>query len=677
MAKKDFLFELGLEEMPPKLIEKALQSFKDSFIDEMSSLKISMEKIQTFATPRRLALFIKNLECQQEKQKINKKGPAIDAKKEAINGFARSCGVGVKELVADKKYYFFIDEQEGKNAKEFLPIAIKKAINKIPIKKPMYWGDGSYCFIRPVKWMVMLLDEDIIDTTIMGVKSSRLLHGLRNDAKPYIEIERANQYEKLMADNFQIDVDFSIRRNKIFQQINKLANENNANAIIDEELLNEVNFLVEHPLAFIGTFDKKFLTLPKEILISSMKKHQKYFHMMDAKNNLLPNFIAIANSKAKDLKNIINGNEMVVLPRLEDAKFFWEQDIAKSSQTRLLELEKVAFMDSLGSLANKSKRMASIAKLIAIEINENKEDCFRAALLSKTDLVSEVVNEFPNLQGIMGSYYALQEQENTNVVNAIREHYKPKFAGDEIPCDKVSMAVAIADKIDTITGVYYIGKQPSASKDPYALRRLALGLLRIFIEAKLNINLYNLIGKSLELHNDNVDEILINTIYQFMMERLKYYYADKNIDNNVFMSVLAINPKYPFEFDVKVKILNDFIKKTELTTLVEINKRINNILQKHEDKNETLVNPKLFIKIQEEKLLKAITTTKKALIKEKNYKKNIEKILKIETFVSDFFDNVMINYEDKAIRNNRIALIKELKKLFFYIGDISQLSQFK
>lgn len=677
MKRQDFLFELGMEEMPPKLIEKLSEDLKDNFIDELKLLKIAIGEVKAFSTPRRIALYIKDLECQQKNQKIEKKGPAIDSPKKAIEGFAKSCGINSKNLekdfVGNKQYYFFRYEKKVQTAEEFLPIVVNQAIKKIPIKKPMYWGDAKYCFIRPVKWLVMLLGKNIINAEIMGIESGRKTQGLRTDNPKCLSINEANQYQKLMFDNFQIEVDFTSRKNTIRQQIELLAKKNKAIAIIDDELLNEVCSLVEHPVVFLAKFNKKFLTLPEEVLISAMKKHQKYFHMTDINGNLLANFISVANTKSKDLSAIIKGNERVILPRLEDSDFFWKNDIAKSSEKRLLELENVLFMQSLGSIADKSRRMAKISEIVATEINVDKGFCIRAAILAKNDLVSEMVGEFADLQGVMGAYYAMKEGETKEIANAIKEHYKPRFAGDLIPDNKFAMVVAIADKIDTITAIYTIGKQPTGSKDPYALRRLALGLVRIFIESELDIDLKKLIKNSLKLHNNSNNKNLSDQIYQFIIQRLKSYYVEKGIDANVFRSVLAINPNSPFDLHKKVQTLDKFVKEKEVVDLIQLNKRICNILK--DCKNDITIDITLLTKDVEINIFEVIQKTREKLEKEKDYGQNIKTILEIKDVIYDFFDNATINHKDLNIRNNRMGLIKQLRDLFLYIGDISYLSK--
>ncbi|MCS5592091.1 MAG: glycine--tRNA ligase subunit beta [Gammaproteobacteria bacterium] len=676
MKTHDFLLELGTEELPPKLLKNLSNALRDNLVAELKSLDLTMGEIKAFATPRRLALSIANLQSEQEDQLIERKGPAVGSPERAIEGFARSNGVDIssleKQVLGDKEYYFFKSEKAGQKTEKLLPTAVEAAINNIPITRAMQWGDLDYSFVRPVHWLVMLLDSAIVPANIMGLDSGKITRGLRFTGKQLFEIPSANQYQRLMAEKAQIEVDFDTRKEMIRKQVNVVANSNNATAVIDESLLDEVCALVEYPRAFSGHFDEKFLAVPEEALISAMKSHQKYFHMIDKSGNLLPAFISVANIESSDLSVIVDGNERVIRPRLADSEFFWEKDKAKRLEQRLLDLDKVLFMKSLGSMADKAKRIEQLSSTIAKMIGVDAEDCARAGLLAKTDLLSEMVGEFADLQGVMGGYYARNDGESDAVADAIKEHYQPRFAGDALPSTPSGLVVAIADKLDTITGIYGIGQGPTGSKDPYALRRLALGLLRIFVEAKLDLNLKTLIEASLNLHTDSVDKTVAPAIYQFMMERLKAYYRDNKVDGSVFEAVLAVSPESPLDFHQRVEALNAFIQQSESSSLIEANKRIANMLKDYQGGAE--VDASLLLETAEISLFEATEVVSNQLSGQKDYQAIVASLVGLKEPIDSFFDNVMVNAEEPSLRKARLALISRVRSLFLSVADISYLS---
>ena len=676
MKTHDFLLELGTEELPPKLLKNLSNALKDNLVAELKSLDLTMGEVRAFATPRRLAVSISALCSEQEDRLIERKGPAVNAPEKAVEGFARSNGVGAealeKQTLGDKEYYFFKSKKIGEQTEKLLPAAVETAINNIPITRAMQWGDLDYSFVRPVHWLVMLLDDAVVKANIMGLESGNTTRGLRFTGEQLFEIPSAGQYQNLMAERAQIEVDFDVRKQMVREQVNAVAKSNNATAVIDESLLDEVCALVEYPRAFSGHFDEKFLDVPEEALISAMKAHQKYFHMIDENGHLLPAFISVANIESSDLSVIVDGNERVIRPRLADSEFFWAQDKAKRSDERLPALEKVLFMKSLGSMADKAKRIEQLSGAIAAMIGVDSVDCKRAGLLAKTDLLSEMVGEFADLQGVMGGYYARNDGESDAVADAIREHYQPRFAGDALPSTPCGLVVAIADKLDTITGIYGIGQGPTGSKDPYALRRLALGLLRIFVEAKLDLNLKTLIEASLNLHTESVDKTVSPAIYQFMMERLKAYYRDNKVDGSVFEAVLAVSPESPLDFHQRVEALNAFTQKSESSSLIEANKRIANMLKDYSGDSDA--NASLLIEASEISLFKATREVSDQLNGQKDYQAIVTSLVGLKDTIDAFFDNVMVNAEDPQLRKARLALISQVRSLFLSVADISYLS---
>ena len=676
MKTHDFLLELGTEELPPKLLLKLSKALKDNLSSELEKLSIKSDSIKAFATPRRLAISISELQSKQLDQIIEKKGPSIQSPEMAISGFAKSCGVDVSELekkeLGGKEYFYYSKEETGQSVSELLPEAIEKSIKDIPITRAMKWGSSDYSFVRPVHWLVIMLDKDIVPAKIMGLESNRITKGLRF-IDPIIELKHAKDYEQVMSDKAQILVDFAKRKELIRDQVLSVAQKNNAEVVIDESLLDEVCALVEYPRAFSGSFDKKFLDIPQEAIISAMKSHQKYFHLVDIQGQLLPLFISVANIESSNIKAIVDGNERVIHPRLADSEFFWNQDKAKKLEERLPDLDSVMFMKSLGSMGQKAKRIESLSSHISDLVGFDQKASARAGLLSKSDLLSEMVGEFADLQGIMGGYYATNDGETQAVSVAIREHYQPRFAGDKVPSTNEGLVVAIADKLDTISGIYGIGQAPTGSKDPYALRRLALGLLRILLEAKIELNLKSLIDYSLNLHLKEVDRSCSDDIYSFMMDRLKAYYKDANIDSNVYEAVLAVSPESPLDFHLRVEALNEFTQSENSKSLIEANKRIANILKDSNEKNETL-NPKILIDDSEIKLFNASESLSKKLSGSKDYQEVMKSLIDLKDSIDSFFDNVMVNTDDDKLKSSRLALIRKIRLLFLSVADISYLS---
>ena len=676
MKTHDFLLELGTEELPPKLLLKLSNSLRDNLSQELNKLNISSKTIKAFATPRRLAVSISELQSKQQDQIIEKKGPSTQSPEMAVNGFAKSCGVNVDELeikeLGGKEYFFYTKEEPGQEIRDLLPAIIEKSIKNIPITRAMKWGESDYSFVRPVHWLVVMLDKDIVKANIMGLESGRESKGLRFSGLN-LEFAHAKDYESMMNKEAKILVDFGKRKELIRSQILAVAENNNAEVVIDESLLDEVCALVEYPKAFSGGFDKKFLDVPQEAIISAMKSHQKYFHLIDKKGNLLPLFISVANIESSNIQAIIDGNERVIHPRLADSEFFWNQDKAIKLEDRLSDLESVMFMKSLGSMGQKVKRIEKLSSHISGLVGFDKKMAARAGLLSKSDLLSEMVGEFADLQGVMGGYYAHNDGEPSEVSIAIREHYQPRFSGDDLPSTEEGIVVSLADKIDTLTGIYGIGQGPTGSKDPYALRRTALGMLRILLEGKIELDLKSLIDFSLNLHLEEVDRGSAVDIYTFMMDRLKAYYKDANIDSNIYEAVLAVSPNSPLDFHHRVDALNEFIKSENSKSLIESNKRIANILKDSDEKLEVL-NEEILSEDSEKALFNAAESLSKELTGGNNYKEIMKSLIEIKDLIDSFFDNVMVNVEDEKVKSSRLALIRRVRHLFLSVADISYLS---
>jgi glycyl-tRNA synthetase beta chain (EC 6.1.1.14) len=570
-------------------------------------------------------------------------------------------------------YYFFSKEQKGLKTTDLLESIVDTAIRKIPIAKPMRWGDLDFTFVRPTHWLIMLLGNSVVSANVMGLNAGNATKGLRFTGEQSFDIDNAGHYRQILFDKAHIEVDFDARKEIIRKQVMQVALDNKANAIIDESLLDEVCALVEYPCAFSGGFDARFLDVPEEALISAMKSHQKYFHMVDDNGKLLPAFISVANIESSDLSVIIDGNERVIRPRLSDSEFFWEKDKAVSLESRLSKLNDVLFMKSLGSMGDKVKRIESLSSYIADVIGADVDNATRAGLLSKSDLVSDMVGEFADLQGVMGGYYALNDGEDAAVATAISEHYHPRFAGDTLPSTNEGLVVAIADKLDTITGIYGIGQGPTGSKDPYALRRMALGLLRIMVEAELKVDLKALIKQSLELHALEVDRSSADAIYQFMMDRLRAYYKEQKVSSKAFEAVLAVRPESPYDFHLRVAALNEFTNDSASASLIEANKRIANMLKDHQDLG-TQVDSSVLVEAAEKALFEATTAVANKLNSSNDYTQSMRELLSLKETIDTFFDQVMVNADDEALKRSRLTLLNWIRALFLSVADVSYLS---
>jgi glycyl-tRNA synthetase beta chain len=663
---KDFLLELQTEELPPKLLSKFGSDLANNLKTELQNNSLDFTKVIWYATPRRLAVVVEKLAEKSPDKEVDKKGPSTSANEKAILGFAKSCDTDVKNLTitsTDKgEYYFYQAVKKGVNTTDVIIDLCNNAITKMHFSRPMRWGANSFSFIRPVHQVIALFDNKIINGEILGIKTNNITTGLRFEDNKII-IDSASNYRQIMS-SYGIEVDFVKRREIIWQQITQITKDNNLQIVENKSLLDEVCAIVENPKAFIGTFDKEFLDLPVEVISSSMAEHQKYWTVIDENNNLVNKFIAVSNNNPDDMSIIINGNEKVVRPRLADAAFFYAQDKKTTLETKTQKLKTVAFMQGLGSMFDKTTRIVELSSTLTTKIDADINSTMRAALLLKADLVSGMVDEFASLQGIMGGYYAKFDGEDQDICDAITMQYHPRFAGDSLPTKSVSIATNFADKLDTIAGVFLIGKGPTGSKDPFALRRLALGLMRIIIENKININLPNLITTALDLYQQDYDKNLTQTIHNFMLDRLKNYYDEQNIKTNTFVSATIKNHN-PYDLHTRILVLNQFMLSADSTTLIEINKRISNILK--DAKFQTNDNLNLELEI-ENQLYAQIQN-----IKTDDYNQLITDLITLKPTLDEFFNSVMINDSDENKKNNRLNLIAKVRGLFLNIGDFAKL----
>lgn len=687
MHKQDFLLEIGCEELPPGGLKFLSQSLLQNMQQQLQKADLTYAHIQSFATPRRLALLVTDLIEQQPPRIIERLGPSAKVAFDksgtptiACLGFARSCGVTTDQLQIKKtdngEFVFCRIEQPGKVTTNLLAEIVQTALKQLPIAKPMRWGKHPIEFVRPVHWVIMMYGKEVIPATILGKQTSAETRGHRFHRNKPFSITQARDYAQLLMSHGMVLVDFNKRREKIRQLIEKAAHPM-GQVIIDEDLLDEVTAMVEWPVALRGQFKKEFLDLPAEVLITSMKVHQRCFPLKDNDGNLLPYFILVSNIESRDPQQVIAGNERVINARLSDASFFYDNDLNISLESRFEKLNGVVFQQQLGTLADKSERIVKLTTLIATSLNEKTETAKRAAQLAKCDLVSEMVYEFPALQGIMGYYYALHDKESPAVATAIKEHYQPRFARDELPSSLVGCFIALADRIDTIVGIFGINKAPTGDKDPFGLRRAALGILRIMIEKGLSLDLSPLLKQAQKNYGDRlVNKEVVEQAQEFIFERLRAFYQEQGIATNVFTAVLANHPSQPLDFDRRMKAVQYFQSLPEAEALAVANKRVSNILKKLDKQPTKEVDSALFDSDAERNLAHLLSSQTKSatqLYEKADYTKALSGLATLKEPIDRFFNEVMVMVEDKKIRNNRLALLASLRHLFTQVADISLL----
>lgn len=688
ITNKDLLIEIGTEELPPKALQTLSNAFTAGVVSGLKDASLTAEEVISYAAPRRLAVLLKGLPVKQEDQSVERKGPAKKAAfdadgnpTKAVEGFARSCGVAPQELdeieTPKGTWLVFKQEVEGKETTQLITDIVNQSLAKLPIPKRMRWGASDIEFVRPVHWVVMMQDSTVIDGEILGLKSSNTTQGHRFHHPEPIEIKHASHYATQLHEQGHVIANFSLRRDEVRKQAEASAAALGGIAQIDDALLDEVTALIEWPIAVSGDFDKSFLEIPQECLIISMQDHQKYFPVVNAGGKLLPHFITTSNIKSSNPKTVQEGNERVINPRFSDAKFFWEQDHKVTLESRREATKKIIFQKKLGTLYEKTERVAQLAAFIAEKLSANVDQARRAAELSKCDLSSEMVNEFAELQGIMGRYYATKDGETTEVADAMHEQYQPGFAGDVIPAGTTGKILSLADKVDTLMGIFAIDMKPTGSKDPFSLRRAALGVQRIIIEGGLSLNLKEVFEEAAKGLTEKVDatEAAADT-FNYTMERLKAYYQDQNIDAETVAAVASLNPNHPLDFDQRLKAVAEFKALPEAESLAAANKRISNILKKVEGETPDTVDESLFVEPQEIALYQAIFAQQEKLaplFANGNYSSALTSLASLRDDVDTFFDKVMVMADDEALKNNRLALLSQLRNLFLNIADLSRL----
>lgn len=684
MSAQDFLVELGTEELPPKALKTLGESFLAGVEKGLKAAGLNYAKARYYAAPRRLAVLVEQLDTEQPDRVMNLDGPpvkaAFDAEgnpTQAALGFANKCCVDLSEIDASGPKLRFSQTIAGKQAAHLLPEIVETSLNELPVPKRMRWGARRTEFVRPSQWLVMLFGDSVLDCEILAQTAGRTSRGHRFHHNSEVTISAPAKYAEDLRKAYVI-ADFAERREQISKRVEQLAAEQNGTAIVPPALLDEVSGLVEWPVPLVCSFEERFLEVPQEALITTMQDNQKYFCLLNAEGKLLPRFITVANVESKDPAQIISGNEKVVRPRLTDAEFFFKQDKKQKLETFNQRLANVVFQAQLGSVYDKAQRVSALAAYIAEKIGGDAKRAGRAGLLSKCDLASEMVGEFPEMQGIAGYYYAQHDGEEQDVALALNEQYMPRGAGAELPSTLTGAAVALADKLDTLVGIFGIGMLPTGSKDPYALRRAALGVLRILIEKQLELDVTEAVEFAIKQFGGKIKPAGLTTqVQEFIFDRLRARYEDQGVDVAVYQAVRAVNPVSPLDFDQRVQAVQAFRKLPEAEALAAANKRVSNLLSKADGNIAKSIAAHYFDTPSEFALNAAIQQAEQAvqpLAEARMYNEALAKLATLRTPVDSFFETVLVNAEDANVRANRYALLAKLRGLFLGVADISALS---
>lgn len=687
MSVENLIIELGTEELPPKSLRTLAEAFRDGIKTQLDKADIAYEGIDFLASPRRLAVSVKALATGQADKVVEKRGPAISSAfdadgnaTKAAQGWARSNGITVEQaerLKTDKgEWLLFKAQVKGQATQALLPAMIETALAKLPIAKPMRWGGNSMQFIRPTKTLTILLGNELIDATVLGCKSDRIIRGHRFHCDKELVLDHADNYVSLLREEGFVIADYEERKAIVKQQVIDAATKENGVADIDDDLLEEVSSIVEWPITYVGSFEDKFLDVPAEALIYTMKDNQKYFPLLDNNGKLMARFIFVSNIDSKDPVQVIEGNEKVVRPRLADAEFFYAQDQKSTLESRIDSLDSILFQKQLGTLKEKSQRIADLAAIIADKIGASATDSKRAGMLCKTDLMTDMVLEFPDVQGVMGMYYARFDGESEDVAVALNEQYMPRYAGDQLPGSLVSCAVALADKFDTLVGIFGIGQIPKGDKDPFALRRAAIGALRIIVEKDLDLDLSDLVAASAALYGDKIKDGINDSVVDFMLGRFNAWYQDQNVSTDIVKAVMARRPTRPSDFNKRIEAVTAFRALEASKTLAAANKRVGNILAKTDEAIADSVDSTLLVEDAEKALadiVAKLTNDLAPVFANSDYNTALTQLAQLKDPVDAFFDNVMVMCDDTTTKLNRLALLNNLRNQFLNVADISLL----
>jgi glycyl-tRNA synthetase beta chain len=692
MKPADLLVEIGTEELPPKALRGLMDAFAANLGGAIDEARLEHGDIRAYASPRRLAVIVDKLAASQEDRHLSQKGPPVSVAYDdegkplpPATAFAKKCGVAVAELgrvKTDKGEWLAAETVEkGRSTAELLPELIEQALADLPIPRRMRWGAGEAEFVRPVHWIVLLHGTKVVDGTVMGIPCGNTTMGHRFHSRGPITIAAPSAYLETLEQEGRVIADFAVRRELVREGVEKKAEEANGHILDGESLYDEVAALVEWPVPVLGSFDAAFLELPREVVVSTLTGHQRYFPVADDSGELLPRFVTVANLESKEPDKVRDGNERVIRPRLADAAFFWDSDRRKALSTRREALREVVYQRGLGSLYDKSTRTAEVASWIAERLGIDGAPVERAAGLCKCDLLTGMVGEFPDLQGTMGRYYAISDGESDAVATAIGEHYQPRFAGDALPETTEGRVLAMSDKLDTLAGIFTIGKKPSGNRDPFGLRRAALGIIRLSIECRLDLDLKALIARALELQPAGKEdpEALFESLYTFISDRLRRYFLDRDpgLDTETFDAVLARQPASLVDFELRLHAVQAFLGLDEAQSLASANKRIANILRQAEVTETTDIDESLLEQGAERALYDALVSaevTVRPLLEERDYTRALRGLAALREPVDRFFDDVMVMADDAGVRSNRLALLAGLRALFLDVADISRLS---
>lgn len=688
MKFENLLIEIGTEELPPKALRTLAESFLANFEAELTKADLPFTASTWYAAPRRLAISITQLALAQADKVVEKRGPAVSSAfdadgnpTKAAQGWARGNGITVEQaerLVTDKGEWLVHQAKiVGVATGSLIADMTQQALDKLPIPKPMRWGNNKTQFIRPVHTVTMLLGAESISGEVLGIRSARTIRGHRFMGQASFELDHADNYITMLKEQGKVIADYHVRKALIKADAEKAAAVIGGIAELEDDLLEEVTSLVEWPVVLTASFEEKFLNVPAEALVYTMKGDQKYFPVFDNAGKLLPNFIFVTNIESKDPQQIISGNEKVVRPRLADAEFFFNTDKKHTLESRLASLETVVFQKQLGTLKQRVERISAMAGFIAAQLNASEADASRAGLLSKADLMTNMVMEFTDTQGTMGMHYARLDGESEAVAVAIEQQYKPKFSGDTVPTDAVSCAVALAEKFDTLVGIFGIGQAPKGAADPFALRRAAIGILRIIVENNLPLDLVELIAQAQKLHGDSLsNKTTADDVLEFFMARFRSWYQDKGIQVDVILAVLARRPTRPADFDSRVKAVSHFRSLEASTALAAANKRVSNILAKVEGTLPETINQSLLVEPAEKALADKLIQLQPELaplFANADYQQALTLLADLRESVDTFFEDVMVMADDEALKNNRLALLNSLREQFLHVADISVL----
>ncbi len=691
MRTENCLVELGTEELPPKALKSLGEAFATQFEAALTQADLSFDSVSWFAAPRRLAVYVSGLAEGQADKVVEKRGPAVSAAfdadgnpTKAAQGWARGNGIDVADaerLVTDKgEWLLHKAHVPGQSVAELLEGLINQAVSKLPIPKPMRWGNYNTQFIRPVHTLCVLYGSEVVNVSVLGLTSGRVVQGHRFHGEGRFELDHADNYASALEQQYVL-ADFEARKDKVRQQLEDAAQSLSLKPDYNEDLLEEIASLVEWPVVLQAGFDEAFLAVPKEALIYTMKDDQKYVPLLDSDGALSNTFLFVTNIESRDASQVISGNEKVIRPRLADAEFFFNSDKKTTLESRLESLETVLFQKQLGTLKEKSERISALSAFIASQIDANESQAARAGLLAKTDLMSNMVMEFPDVQGVMGKYYALNDGEDAPVAEALYEQYMPRFAGDALPSSGVSASVALADKLDTLVGIFGIGQLPKGDKDPFALRRAAIGVLRIVTELSLPLDLETLVSKAIDVYGDKLTNAETQSqVVDFVLGRFTALLQDQAIAIDVIQAVAARRPTKPADYLARVHAVDKFRALEEAEALAAANKRVANILAKQNVEVTDTVN--IDESLLAEEAEKALYVELKAAQKEvdiavpsQDYTRILTALATLRNVIDNFFDNVMVMADDEAVKNNRLALLSLLRQLFLTTADISILAK--